>query len=62
MGTILSFEPRKPGVPRPPEALSSPPSVVIFPGVRYERYVAPESKSGRLIAKHAKRPAAPPQT
>lgn len=37
MGTVLSFESRKRLVARPPIVATSTPSVVIFPGVRYER-------------------------
>lgn len=37
MGIVLSFQPRKPAQKRRPAATSATPSVVLFPGVRYER-------------------------
>lgn len=37
MATILSFTPRSASVPRPPLAIGTEGSVIIFPGVRYER-------------------------
>ncbi|MBN9074333.1 MAG: hypothetical protein J0H34_22575 [Rhizobiales bacterium] len=40
MGMVLSFQPRREQTSRPPIALPSAPSVVFFPGVRYERYAS----------------------
>jgi len=37
MATILSFTPKSAGVGRPPLAVGTESSVIIFPGVRYER-------------------------
>jgi hypothetical protein len=37
MATILSFTPRSASVSRPPLAIGTESSVIIFPGVRYER-------------------------
>lgn len=53
MGTVLPFQPRREPASRPPIALSTPPSVVIFPGVRYERYAAADAKTP-LLALEAK--------
>jgi hypothetical protein len=47
MGTVLSFQRRELKVPRPPAKADSKPSVVIFPGVRYERYGAAEITASR---------------
>lgn len=37
MGMILSFQPRKPARKQQPAATPATASVVLFPGVRYER-------------------------
>lgn len=63
MGTVLSFQPRKRIVARPALAApSTPSSVVIFPGVRYERF--PNGELGaatRRANELAVRPGLPPQ-
>lgn len=52
MGSILSFVPRKAatGQTRPPAGSAA--SVIIFPGVRYERRVMIEASGITTIASH----------
>jgi hypothetical protein len=40
MGNILAFRPRKPSSARAPKRNPSPATIIIFPGVRYERLTA----------------------
>lgn len=37
MGNILAFRPRKSSAAKAPKRSASPATVIIFPGVRYER-------------------------
>lgn len=62
MGTVLSFQSHKRMVPRPPVAASSAASVIIFPGVRYERVPGAElAVTSRRTTELVMRPQVPPQ-
>jgi hypothetical protein len=37
MGNILAFQPKRAGGTRRPQGKSPPATIIIFPGVRYER-------------------------
>ncbi len=56
MATILSFTPRS--VSRPPLAIGTESSVIIFPGVRYERPNEADAK-GQGTGEAAVEPASP---
>jgi hypothetical protein len=57
MATILSFTPRNASVPRPPPAIGTESSVIIFPGVRYERPNEADARGKGAVP--APEPAAP---
>jgi len=62
MGTVLSFQSHKRVIARPPIAAASDASVIIFPGVRYER--VPGTEHGVVSRRPTDlvvRPQAPPQ-
>jgi hypothetical protein len=46
MGRILSFVPQQAANRRSPRAADAPASVIIFPGVRYERPPGDKSRDG----------------
>jgi hypothetical protein len=57
MATILSFTPRNTAITRPPLAVEA--SVIIFPGVRYERPDDAAARGQKATAMAAPEPTAP---
>lgn len=53
MGSVLSFAPRDAATVRKPLAAGDTASIVIFPGIRYERH--DETAPGAPQASHARR-------
>lgn len=51
MGSIVSFVPRSAGVRQTPRTADSSASIVIFPGVRYERTTAGTASVGERLAR-----------
>lgn len=56
MGSIVTFVPRNAGVPQAPRTVGSSASIVIFPGVRYERTPPTTAVSGERMARATVRP------
>ncbi|NGO53586.1 hypothetical protein [Allomesorhizobium camelthorni] len=56
MGSIVSFVQKKAGASRPGQAAGAPATVIIFPGVRYERREAQSavSRPGLSLPKQTK--------
>lgn len=48
MGKVLSFQPRRKSVSKPLATKPSASSVVIFPGIRYERLTSAETVASKL--------------
>lgn len=46
MGSVVSFEPHRAGVRRSPQTADGSASIIIFPGVRYERTTACPAVAG----------------
>jgi hypothetical protein len=49
MGSIVSFVQKRAGASRPALAVGAPATVIIFPGVRYERPEAQSAKSRPVL-------------
>ncbi|AMS43605.1 hypothetical protein AA2016_4695 [Aminobacter aminovorans] len=48
MGSVVSFMPRQAAIRRSPRTAETSASIIIFPGVRYERTKGPASGAGEL--------------
>ncbi|WP_378943702.1 hypothetical protein [Mesorhizobium sp. ANAO-SY3R2] len=51
MGSIVPFVPRSAGARQAPRTADSSASIVIFPGVRYERTTASTAAAGERLAR-----------
>lgn len=56
MGSIVSFMPRRASARRSPRATDAPASIIIFPGVRYERTAAQPGNRERVDAPRRNEP------
>lgn len=54
MGSVLAFAPRETATVRKPLAAGDTASIVIFPGIRYERH-APEAREAAISRSDQKR-------
>jgi hypothetical protein len=60
MGTILSFVPRKAAKARPEASYGATASIIIFPGVRYERMNVSDDSKSVLVERSDRRPKSGP--